>query len=239
MYPVRSFLSAAVAGASIAAAAHADILVSDDVDRSTYPVFTPENTNVNARPFDAAKRGGDPNDNRFFDSFNTSALIASMRTSSASGLLDDYHGVLHGETEIPLESFTFVGGAVSPNNGGQGGQTVYVDFYDRDMNPRGGFAWDLGQYGDFVYTIDLTPDTVLWLDNQGYVRMAAATGTTLDWWYTTSALIGENQGGLPADGTWQGTIYTFTLVEDPLIPAPGSAALILAGGYFAAMRRRR
>ncbi|MBL8765020.1 MAG: hypothetical protein JNM07_12195 [Phycisphaerae bacterium] len=169
--------------------------------------------------------------------------VVAAGTINGDGIYDDYRGTMPNVENIRLGKFKFVGGALQASGGVGGGTLVFFDFFDERGFSKGGFGVNLGVYGDQLFTVDLPDSSNVLYNNSGYVRMLPddANGgnqfTTMRWFTTDFAEVGSNSGQNPADGSAEGSIFSFSLTHEP-VPAPSAFGLLGLGGLLAARRKR-
>lgn len=147
---------------------------------------------------------------------------------------DDYASTVAGP--FNLAQFKFVGGVTTV-----GGQLT-VQFFDSAQTQVNSFNITLPQAGNFIWTITLGAapdgsDSTFGVNGAGFVQISAATATTGQWFFTTTApTIGTND--VAVGGGAQLSPPRNNAFELVNVPAPGSLALVGLGGLVALRRRR-
>jgi hypothetical protein len=149
---------------------------------------------------------------------------------------DDYQTTIPGgfATRFTMDQFKFVGGVSAV-----GGILDFFILEHNTNNVMASFGVQLGQAGDFIWTITLNGGAGIGnIPAAGDVQIQTRGTTTGRWFMTTTApLPGSN------DNTFgHGSVLTpnkgYGAFEMQKLPAPGSLALLGLGGLVATRRRR-
>jgi MYXO-CTERM domain-containing protein len=143
-----------------------------------------------------------------------------------SVIRDDYTALSGGE----LTSFQFVGGVA---NDGEG---ITIFFLDADEEVVSGVNVTLPQGGNFVWTINLR-DAGFEMADSGFVQIQHQDGGNVTWFVTSALNIGDNVFTSEPTGSWETTMYAFSMYATA-VPAPGALALLGLAGLVGTRRRR-
>jgi hypothetical protein len=248
-------LVSALAVAGLAGSAFG-LIGADSIDRSNLPVFDqnnlPAGMSMNAAPIDGRiddRVGTETYSNMSSGSgylanaaFSGTISVEDYATTLSDGASDGVDGT--GGATFNLVEFGFVGGVAA----GSVDKVVFFDFFDVAGNFVDGFGINFANFGNFIYTITITPGSVQ-APVEGLLGMFTNAGTNAQHFLsdatptvgskgTHNETLVYGPGFFDFDyGNGNGVVnldFLFRLN----VPTPGTAALFGLAG-LAGIRRRR